>query len=96
VDDLVKSLGMSGVSKSQVSRLCGELDKRVDAFLGRQNRGRLALPVDRCPLRQDPRGRPHRRGIDEPASHGAERIANVDAWIVSDPSVVGLKRRVFS
>jgi putative transposase len=39
VDDLVKSLGMSGVSKSQVSRLCGELDERVNAFLGRQIEG---------------------------------------------------------
>jgi putative transposase len=29
VDDLVKALGMSGVSKSQVSRLCAELDERV-------------------------------------------------------------------
>ncbi len=36
VDDLVKALGMSGVSKSQVSRLCGELDERVGAFLNRQ------------------------------------------------------------
>jgi putative transposase len=32
VDDLVKALGMSGVSKSQVSRLCAELDERVGAF----------------------------------------------------------------
>src|SRR6201985_559558 len=39
VDDLVKALGMSGVSKSQVSRLCGELDERVNAFLGRQIEG---------------------------------------------------------
>ena len=36
VDDLVKALGMTGVSKSQVSRLCGELDERVGAFLSRQ------------------------------------------------------------
>ena len=35
VDDLVKALGMSGVSKSQVSRLCAELDERVGAFLNR-------------------------------------------------------------
>lgn len=39
VDDLVKALGMSGVSKSQVSRLCGELDERVGAFLDRQIEG---------------------------------------------------------
>jgi hypothetical protein len=35
VDDLVKAMGMSGVSKSQVSRLCAELDERVGTFLNR-------------------------------------------------------------
>jgi len=35
VDDLVKAMGMSGISKSQVSRLCEEIDQRVKAFLGR-------------------------------------------------------------
>ena len=39
VDDLVKALGMSGVSKSQVSRLCGELDEQVGAFLNRTLEG---------------------------------------------------------
>src|ERR1035438_2229059 len=39
VDELVQALGMSGVSKSQVSRLCGELDERVGAFLNRQIEG---------------------------------------------------------
>ena len=34
-----KALGMSGVSKSQVSRLCGELDERVKAFLERPIEG---------------------------------------------------------
>jgi putative transposase len=33
VDDLVKALGMSGISKSQVSRLCQGIDERVNAFL---------------------------------------------------------------
>ena len=33
VDDLVQALGTSGVSKSQVSGLCGELDERVKGFL---------------------------------------------------------------
>ena len=28
VDDLVKAMGMTGISKSQVSRLCGEIDER--------------------------------------------------------------------
>ena len=35
VDDLVKAMGGSGVSKSQVSRLCEEIDVRVKAFLNR-------------------------------------------------------------
>jgi len=39
VDDLVKALGMSGISKSQVSRLCEEIDERVRAFLDRPIEG---------------------------------------------------------
>src|ERR1700747_1696193 len=39
VDDLVKAMGMSGVSKSQVSRLCEEIDERVKAFLTRPLEG---------------------------------------------------------
>jgi len=29
VDDLVKPMGLSGISKSQVSRLCEEIDGKV-------------------------------------------------------------------
>ena len=39
VDDLVKALGMTGISKSQVSRLCAEIDERVTAFLDRPIEG---------------------------------------------------------
>jgi transposase-like protein len=39
VDDLVQAMGMSGISKSQVSRLCEEIDVRVKAFLGRPIEG---------------------------------------------------------
>jgi putative transposase len=39
VDELVKAMGMSGISKSQVSRLCAEIDERVDAFLNRPIEG---------------------------------------------------------
>ena len=35
VDDLVKALGCEGISKSQVSRICQELDEVVESFLGR-------------------------------------------------------------
>jgi putative transposase len=39
VDDLVKAMGMTGISKSQVSRLCAEIDERVHAFLNRPIEG---------------------------------------------------------
>ena len=39
VDDLVKAMGATGVSKSQVSRLCEEIDERVKAFLDRPLEG---------------------------------------------------------
>ncbi len=39
VDDLVKAMGMSGISKSQVSRLCEEIDEKVQAFLDRPIEG---------------------------------------------------------
>jgi putative transposase len=39
VDDLVKAMGMSGISKSQVSRLCGEIDDKIKTFLDRPLEG---------------------------------------------------------
>ena len=39
VNDLMKAMGMDGISKSQVSRLCGEIDERVNAFLARPIEG---------------------------------------------------------
>jgi len=39
VDDLVQAMGMSGISKSQVSRLCEDIDVRVKAFLDRPIEG---------------------------------------------------------
>jgi putative transposase len=39
VDDLVKAMGMTGISKSQVSRLCEEIDGKVKAFLERPIEG---------------------------------------------------------
>jgi len=35
VEDLVRALGCAGISKSQVSRICGALDEQVQAFRGR-------------------------------------------------------------
>src|SRR5579859_7659958 len=39
VDELVKAMGLEGISKSQVSRLCVEIDERVQTFLHRPIEG---------------------------------------------------------
>ena len=39
VDTLVQSMDMTGISKSQVSRLCAEIDEKVQAFLSRPIEG---------------------------------------------------------
>ncbi len=39
VDELVRAMGMTGISKSQVSRLCEEIDDKVAAFLNRPLEG---------------------------------------------------------
>src|SRR5712671_2044672 len=39
VDELVKAMGMTGISKSQVSRLCAEIDDKIGAFLNRPLEG---------------------------------------------------------
>jgi putative transposase len=35
VDELVQAMGLSGISKSTVSKLCKDIDERVSAFLDR-------------------------------------------------------------
>ena len=58
VDDLVKAMGMSGISKSQVSRLCEEIDDKVKAFLDRPIEGDwpyLWLDATYVKVRQDGR-----------------------------------------
>jgi transposase-like protein len=35
VDELVQAMGLSGISKSQVSKLCKDIHKRVNPFLDR-------------------------------------------------------------
>jgi putative transposase len=58
VDDLVQAMGMSGVSKSQVSRLCADIDDRVKAFLDRPIEGDwpyLWIDATYVKVRQDQR-----------------------------------------
>jgi transposase-like protein len=58
VDDLVQAMGMSGISKSQVSRLCGEIDDKVKAFLNRPIEGDWPyLWIDATYLKQRQNGR---------------------------------------
>ena len=44
VDDLVQAMGMSGISKSQVSRLCGEIDDK-DPRASSTGRWRATGPI---------------------------------------------------
>jgi len=39
VDDLVQAMGLSGISKSTVSKLCKDIDERVNGFLARPLEG---------------------------------------------------------
>ena len=54
VDDLIKALGCDGISSSQVSRICEQLDEVVDSFPGSAS-GRWSLPL-RLAGRPDPAG----------------------------------------
>jgi len=76
VDDLVKAMGMSGISKSQVSRLCEEIDERVQAFLGRPIEGDgpyLWIDATYVKVREaapDGRSRDQRRRVRRPRWSG--------------------------
>lgn len=58
VDDLVKAMGMTGISKSQVSRLCAEIDDKIATFLNRPLEGEwpyVWLDATYVKVRQDGR-----------------------------------------
>ena len=58
VDDLVQAMGLSGISKSSVSKLCRDIDERVGAFLERPLTGEWPyLWLDATYLRQREGGR---------------------------------------
>jgi putative transposase len=58
VDDLVQAMGLSGISKSQVSKLCKEIDERVHGFLDRPLAGEWPyLWLDATYLKQREGGR---------------------------------------
>jgi putative transposase len=45
VDELVQAIGLSGISESQVSKLCKDMDERVNAFLDHTLDGEWALSI---------------------------------------------------
>jgi len=58
VDELVQAMGLSGISKSTVSKLCKDIDDRVDAFLERPLEGEWPyLWLDATYLKQREGGR---------------------------------------
>jgi putative transposase len=58
VDDLVQAMGLAGIGKSTVSKLCKDIDERVNAFLGRPLGGEWPyLWLDATYLRQREGGR---------------------------------------
>jgi len=66
VDDLVRTLGIdAGISKSEVSRICAQLDEQVGAFRDRSlsHTGFPYLFLDATHLRQGRRRCPERRGL---------------------------------
>src|SRR2546428_669689 len=82
VEDLVQTLGISGISKSQVSELAKTLDGEVEAFRRR--------PLDGAPYRvlsldatgaARARGRPHRLGRSTPRHRREPRGPPRDLWL---------------
>jgi hypothetical protein len=60
VDDLMKALGLDGVSKSEVSRMCAELDAEVEAFRTRALSGSIRISGSMRPTtRRSKRGFPN-------------------------------------
>jgi transposase-like protein len=58
VDDLVQAMGLAGISKSTVSKLCKDIDDRVGAFLDRPLTGDWPyLWLDATDLKQREGGR---------------------------------------
>ena len=74
VDDLIKALGCDGISSSQVSRICEQLDEVVESFLGR--------PPGRWPVSLRMAGRPDAEGSGERPHR--ERLRGVATGVNAD------------
>lgn len=86
VDDLVKALGMTGISKSQVSRLCAEIDDKIASFLDRPLEGEwpyLWLDATYVKVRQD--GRIVSVAVIVAVGSTATAVARFSAWRSAPP-----------
>ena len=88
IDDLVRALGMEGISKSDVSRICKDLDPEVEAFRGRPVEGEhpyLWLDASYHHVREDGRvvsmATVVAVGV---SSDGRRRVLGVDAGPLKD------------
>jgi putative transposase len=73
VDDLVRALGLDGISKSEVSRLCQRIDEQVRQFKGTAVGTRVSVCVAGCHL---PEGTGGRSGADDGFGGGHRRHGN--------------------
>ena len=85
VDDLVQAMGLSGISKSQVSKLCKEIDERVHAFLDRPLAGEWPYLWLDANLPEAARGRPHRLGCRDNRCGRQHRWQTRDRWAAYRP-----------
>src|SRR5690242_19648920 len=106
VDELVQAMGLSGISKSQVSKLCKEIDERVHAFLDRPLAGEWPYLWLERHLPEAARGRPHRLGRrnnrrgrqqrwparDRRAAHRPLRSRNLLVDLSEEPGAARLAR----
>ena len=66
-------MGMTGISKSQVSKLCKEIDERVASFLERPLEG--LIPMNLLPRSKFPDVRRTSAGVNGPMS-GSMRLTS--------------------
>ena len=91
VDDLMKALGLDGMSKSEVSRICAEPDTVVAAFRTRPLTGRHRYPRVAAPY---PQLRAGGRVLGHGGRVSALTRARAPAFYTTPIALLGRKRPV--
>ena len=86
VDDLVRALGIDGISRSEVSRICKVLDDGGPHVPGASDRGPVPVPVARRDVPQGPGGRPGHLGRDRRRDRGHRHRRAHDRGRCNGPS----------